>query len=125
MADKAVPARSSLDLLKIAVSALLVAAAVVAFYYFPSQIVVVRVLGMLGLAGLATGVFLTSSPGRRVWQFLVDSRVELRKMVWPSRAETTQVTLVIIALVVVMGAALWGLDMLLAWAVKLLMGYGG
>lgn len=125
MAEKAVSARSAIDLLKISTSVLLIILAVSGFYYFSGQMVVFRVLGMLFLAGLATGIFYTTAPGRRVWQFLLDSRTEVRKMVWPSRTETTQVTLVIIALVIVVGLALWGLDLFLAWAIKMLMGYGG
>ncbi len=125
MAEKAVSARSAIDLLKISTSVLLIILAVSGFYYFSGQMVVFRVLGMLFLAGLAAGIFYTTAPGRRVWQFLLDSRTEVRKMVWPTRTETTQVTLVIIALVIVVGLALWGLDLFLAWAIKMLMGYGG
>ncbi len=125
MAEKAVSARSAIDLLKISTSVLLIILAVSGFYYFSGQMVVFRVLGMLFLAGLAAGIFYTTAPGRRVWQFLLDSRTEVRKMVWPTRTETTQVTLVIIALVIVVGLALLGLDLFLAWAIKMLMGYGG
>jgi preprotein translocase subunit SecE len=125
MAEKAASAGGALDSLKVGIAAVLVAAAVVGFYYFSDQMLVVRVLGLLVVAGIAAGVFLTAAPGKRVWRFLLDSRTEVRKMVWPSRGETTQVTLVVIAMVVVVGLSLWLLDTFLGWAVKHLMGYGG
>jgi preprotein translocase subunit SecE len=125
MAEKAASTGSALDSLKVGVAAVLLAVAVLGFYYFSAQMLVVRVLGLLVVAGLAVGVFLTAEPGRRVWRFLADSRTEVRKMVWPSRAETTQVTLVVLAMVIVVGLSLWLLDTFLGWAVKHLMGYGG
>lgn len=125
MAEKAASAGSALDSLKVGVAAVLLVVAVLGFYYFSDQIFVVRVLGLLVVAGVAIGVFLSATQGKRVWRFLVDSRTEVRKMVWPSRAETTQVTLVVLAMVVVVGLSLWLLDTFLGWAVKTLMGYGG
>ena len=125
MAEKAASAGSALDSLKVGVAAVLLAVAVLGFYYFSDQMLVVRVLGLLVVAGVAAGVFLTAAPGKRVWRFLTDSRTEVRKMVWPSRAETTQVTLVVLAMVIVVGLSLWLLDTFLGWAVKHLMGYGG
>jgi preprotein translocase subunit SecE len=78
----------------------------------------------LGLvAGLA--VFAISPTGRRFWQFVLDSRVELRKVVWPGRQETLQTTAVVLAFVAIAGVFFWVLDLFLAWATKLLTGQGG
>jgi preprotein translocase subunit SecE len=78
----------------------------------------------LGLiAGLA--VFAASPMGRRSWQFALDSRVELRKVVWPSRQETLQTTLAVFLFVTVAGLFFWLLDAILAWVTKLLTGQGG
>ncbi|APZ44098.1 preprotein translocase subunit SecE [Acidihalobacter ferrooxydans] len=126
MAEKAVSTGSSiLDTLKVVVAAALVIVAVLGFYYFSDQMLVIRVLGLLVVVGAAIGVFLTTTHGRRVWRFVADSRTEVRKIVWPTRAETMQVTLVVIAMVIVVGVSLWLLDTFLGWAVKHLMGYGG
>jgi len=77
----------------------------------------------LGLvAGL--GVFALSSVGRRSWQFMLDSRVELRKVVWPSRQETLQTTLAVFMFVTAAGLFFWALDWLLAVITKHLTGQG-
>jgi preprotein translocase subunit SecE len=78
-------------------------------------------------AGLvaAIGVFALSPMGRRFWQFILDSRVELRKVVWPSRQETLQTTGVVLFFIVIAGAFFWVLDLLLAWITRLLSGQGG
>ncbi|OBS07850.1 preprotein translocase subunit SecE [Acidihalobacter prosperus] len=124
MAEKAASRGSALDTVKLAIALLLLAVGVGGFYYFSHQMLVVRVIGLLVIGGVAAGVFLTSAPGRGAWAFLQGSRTEVRKMVWPSRAETTQVTLVVVGMVLVMGVFLWLLDTFLGWVVKHLMGYG-
>jgi preprotein translocase subunit SecE len=82
-----------------------------------------------GAAGLglvaAIAVFALSPLGRRSWQFALDSRVELRKVVWPSRQETLQTTAVVFLFIVAAGLFFWVLDLVLAWATRLLTGQGG
>jgi len=82
-----------------------------------------------GLAGLglvaALAVFALSPMGRRFWQFILDSRVELRKVVWPNRQETLQTTAVVLGFVVVAGLFFWLLDVVLAYVTRLLTGQGG
>jgi len=63
--------------------------------------------------------------GREMWQFIQTSRVELRKVVWPSRQDTTQTTLAVIVFVIILGVFFWGLDMGLWWVTKTLTGQGG
>jgi len=125
MAEKAASGGSALDTIKIVLALLLLAVGIAGFYYFAREMLVVLVMGLLVVGGIALGVFLTSQPGRGIWGFLKGSRTEVRKMVWPSRAETTQVTLVVVGMVLIMGVFLWALDTFLGWAVKHLMGYGG
>jgi len=109
----------------IAVSIVLVLAGVVAFYMLDTRPDWQRwgVAGLGLVAGL--GVFAASPTGRRFWQFVLDSRVELRKVVWPSRQETLQTTAVVLVVVALAGAFFWVLDLFLAWATKLLTGQGG
>ena len=73
----------------------------------------------------AVAVFALSPLGRRFWQFILDSRVELRKVVWPSRQETLQTTAVVFGFICVAAIFFWILDLLLAWATRLLTGQGG
>jgi preprotein translocase subunit SecE len=74
---------------------------------------------------VAAGVLAMSSYGRGFRQFVVDARVELRKIVWPNRQETGMTTLVVFVFVVVSGAFFWVLDLILAWATRALTGQGG
>ena len=82
-----------------------------------------------GLAGMglvaAVAVFALAPPGRRFWQFILDSRVELRKVVWPNRQETIQTTAVVFGFIVIAGMFFWVLDLLLAWLTRMATGQGG
>ena len=116
---------SVLDTVKLALAALILAGGIGAFYYFGETSQLLRVLGLLVVAGVAAAVALTSAPGRSLWRFAVDSRTELRKVVWPSRQETLQTTLIVIFVVLLMGVFMWLVDMLLLTIVKALTGQGG
>jgi preprotein translocase subunit SecE len=74
---------------------------------------------------VAVGIALTTVPGRRLWGFVQESRTEVRKMVWPTRAETLQTTLIVLLVVLLVGVFFWLLDMFLGWAIQLLIGTGG
>ena len=75
------------------------------------------------VAGLA--VFAATPQGRRFWNFMLDSRIELRKVVWPTRQETIQTTLMVFMFVTAAGLFFWGIDWLLALITKHLTGQGG
>ena len=113
------------DKIKLAVSVLLVAAAIVAFYYFAQYSALLRVVGLLVVAGGAIALASQTTVGRSVWVYIGDSRTEVRKVVWPTRQETTQTTLIVMLMVMVVGIFLWLLDMLLNTGVKWLTGQGG
>ena len=53
------------------------------------------------------------------------SRNEVRKVVWPTRQETVQTTLMVVVAVIILGIFLWLIDMLLLNAVQILTGQGG
>ena len=67
-------------------------------------------------------IALRTEQGAETLEFMQGARTELRKVVWPTRAETTQTTLIVIAMVVIMGLLLWLLDSLLFWLVRLVTG---
>ncbi|MFN3752196.1 MAG: preprotein translocase subunit SecE [Thiobacillus sp.] len=113
------------DKLKLLVAVLLVIAGVAGFYFFADAPTVVRVLSVLAgviLAGIVAGY---SGPGRRFFAFAVDARDEARKVVWPTRKETLQMTGVVMLFVIVMGLFMWAVDGILTWLVKLALGHGG
>jgi preprotein translocase subunit SecE len=113
------------DSVKLAVAAALLMAGIVAFYYFDDQMMVVRVLGLLAVAGVALLVAAKSVVGRGLLGIVGGAYNEAQRVVWPTRAETVQTTLVVLVMVMVVGIALWLLDMFLLWAIQILTGQGG
>ena len=124
-ATKADAKSTPLDTVKLVAAILLLLLGIAVFYYFADQAVLYRVLGMLALTIAGVVVFLTSSQGHALKGFMKASRTEMRKVVWPTRAETLQTTLVVVVMVLLMGIFLWLLDMFLLWAIQLLTGQGG
>lgn len=115
---------SVLDTLKLIFAVLVLVGGIAGFYYFADKSLLYRVLGVLGSALAALGLLLTTVMGREFMGFLRDSRVEVRKVIWPTRQETMQSTLVVVALVFIVGLVLWTLDAGLYWGVSLLTGQG-
>jgi preprotein translocase subunit SecE len=103
------------DKAKLAVAALLVVAAVVAFYALGKQDLWMRIgaLGLLMAAGVA--VFFTSESGKQLIAYGQDSAREVRKVVWPTRKEAVQMTGYVFAFVFVMALFLWLTDKTLEW----------
>lgn len=122
MNAKAESKDSHLDILKWSAVAVLVLAAVVGNHYFASAAVLYRVLGVVALAAVAAFVALQTVKGAAFFALVKDARAEMRKVVWPTRQETTQTTLVVVGVVLVMALLLWGLDSLLGWLVSLIVG---
>ncbi|MCO6413007.1 MAG: preprotein translocase subunit SecE [Thiogranum sp.] len=116
---------SSLDTVKLTAAVVLLGGAVVAFYWFSDQSLLIRVLGLLAVAAVSVAIASQTARGRSVWGFLGGTRNEVRKVVWPTRAETTQTVMAVLFVVVLMGVVLWLLDMFLLWAIRLLTGQGG
>ena len=113
---------SRFDSAKWVVVALLVAAAVVGNSYFADQSLLYRVLGIVAVSAVAAMVALQTAKGVAFWDLVKGSRTEIRKVVWPSRQETVQTTLIVLAFVVVVALMLWGLDSLLGWLVSMVIG---
>ena len=95
------------------------------FYYWSDESLLLRVIGLLVLSAAALFVAVQTEKGRAAWEFVRESHTEVRKVVWPTRKETTQTTLIVIAMVGLVAIILWVLDGLLAWLVKLALGTGG
>ncbi|TIH07785.1 preprotein translocase subunit SecE [Pseudomonas leptonychotis] len=113
---------SRFDFLKWLIVAALVIAGVVGNQYFSAEPILYRVLALLVVAALAGVIALQTSKGQSFWVLAKEARVEIRKVVWPTRQETTQTTLIVVAVVLVMALLLWGLDSLLGWLVSLIVG---
>ena len=101
---------TSADKARLAAAGLLVVGGVAAFYLLGQQSLWLRVIALLLLIAAAVGVFLTSSQGKELIAFSQDAIKEMRKVVWPTRPEATQMTLYVFAFVVVMALFLWLTD---------------
>ena len=107
------------DIVRYAVSLLLVIGGIVAFYWFQDQWpTAVRVLAVVVGLVAATGVFLTSLKGAQTREFLSEARFELRKVVWPTREEAIRTTWVVIVVVIVIALMLAVFDFFIQAAVK-------
>ncbi len=110
------------DMLKWLIVAALVVVGVVGNQYFSAEPILYRVLALLVISAVAGVIALQTSKGQAFWVLAKEARVEIRKVVWPTRQETTQTTLIVVAVVLVMALLLWGLDSLLGWLVSLIVG---
>ncbi|MDO9046337.1 MAG: preprotein translocase subunit SecE [Methylobacter sp.] len=116
---------SVFDVVKQVFSVVFVVAGVAAFYYFSEVPLLYRVLGLVVVALIVVGMMLTTGVGRDVLGFVLESKQEVRKVVWPTREETFRTTLLVFGMVFIVGLILWLLDMFLFWGVRLLTGQGG
>ena len=103
------------DKAKLAVAALLVVGALVAFYMLGRQDVWVRIAALIAILVAAVAIFFTSEPGKQLIAYGNDSVREVKKVVWPTRKEALQMTGYVFAFVVVMALFLWLTDKTLEW----------
>lgn len=116
---------SRLDWLRWLMASLLIIAGLVANYYYNYQPWPLRLLGWLFLLGIVTTIVLQTYQGKRALIFARESRMELRKVFWPTRQETMQTTLFVAIMVVVLALVLWGVDSILMWLIGWLTGQRG
>jgi preprotein translocase subunit SecE len=109
---------SKFDAVKWAVVIALLAVAVVGNSYYADQSLLYRVLGILGIAGVAGLIALQTAKGAAFWTLVKGSRTEIRKVVWPTRQETVQTTMIVVGFVLLVAMLLWGLDSFLGWLVS-------
>jgi preprotein translocase subunit SecE len=125
MTEQVESGSSVLDTAKLVAAVAILIGGIAGFYLLGSLPLAVRWL--IVLATLAAGIFvaLQSAQGRAFWQFVQGSRVELRKVVWPTRQETLQTTLVVMVAILAMGIFFWILDWILGAVTAALTGKGG
>jgi preprotein translocase subunit SecE len=81
-----------------------------------------RVIALIIVAVAALGIAINTTQGASIWEVIKSSQTEVRKVVWPTRQETNQTTLIVVVLVILMAFILWGLDSLLGWIASLIIG---
>ena len=102
---------------KLLLATAVLAAGVAGFYYFGEISWAIRTVALIGAIAVALSIFAFTEQGRQSRHFLSESNFELRKVVWPTRQETLQTTLVIIVVVIILSLVLWVIDMFLGWVV--------
>jgi preprotein translocase subunit SecE len=125
MSEHADTGSSALDTAKLIAAVAILVGGIAAFYMLGTLPIALRWVIVLAALGAGIAVALQSSQGRAFWQFVQGSRVELRKVVWPTGQETGQTTLVVVVAVLIMGIFFWLLDMGLGAVTRALTGQGG
>jgi len=115
---------NKLDTVKLILAILVLVLGIIGFYIYAADSLLYRVLGLVLMVGIALGIAYTTQMGQAVVGFSHDARMEVRKVVWPTRQETVQTTLMVIAAVIIIGVILWIVDMILANAIQWLTGTG-
>ena len=120
MTEKNIETRSSKSYLILAIGVLITG--MILFYYYSDVRLFYRVVGMISVVIFSAFIAYQSDFGKLVYSYVTDSRVELKKVTWPTKQETTQTTLGVIFVVIIVGILLWLFDMLLGWAIGTLYG---
>jgi preprotein translocase subunit SecE len=115
---------SGLDKAKLAIAIVLIVGGIFAYYWFETQSAWLRAAYVLVATGAALALAWQTHIGHSTLSFILSSRNEVRKMVWPTRQETVQTTLFVLLTVLVVGVFMWLLDLGLFWALSGLTGQG-
>ena len=99
-----------------------IAAGIGGNYYYGNESLLYRTLALVALALVAGAVALQTAKGRQLAQVMKEARVEIRKVIWPTRQELLQTTAIVLAFVLLVALILWGMDSLVAWIVSILIG---
>ena len=120
MTEKNIETKSSKSYLILSIGVLITG--MILFYYYSDVRLFYRVVGMISVVIFSAFIAYQSDFGKLVYSYVTDSKVELKKVTWPTKQETTQTTLGVIFVVIIVGILLWLFDMLLGWAVGTLYG---
>lgn len=96
----------------------LIAVAVIGNMYFSDSPLLYRVVGVILLSAAAIAVFLQTLKGQKFMVLAKEARTEIRKVVWPTRPETIQTTLIVLAAVAIVAFLLWLIDLMLSSAIR-------
>ena len=120
MTEKNIETKSSKSYLLLSIGVLITG--MILFYYYSDVRLFYRVVGMISVVIFSAFIAYQSDFGKLVYSYVTDSKVELKKVTWPTKQETTQTTLGVIFVVILVGILLWLFDMLLGWAIGTLYG---
>lgn len=113
----------ALDIVKLLIAATAIIGGLYSYYFYELQIALpLRVLMVLGGTAIGIAIAMTSVQGQRLWRFIQGSRVEIRKVVWPTKQETTQTAIAVFVFTLVMSVFFWLLDSGLLWLTRRFVG---
>ena len=116
---------SFIDTIKLLLSAAVLFSGLFSYYYYLQVSLPLRVLMVLAGLFFGTAIAMTSFQGKQLFSFIQSSRIEIRKVVWPTNQETSQTTMAVFVFTLVMGIFFWGLDSFLLWLTRTLVGSAG
>ncbi|UAA38292.1 preprotein translocase subunit SecE [Paraneptunicella aestuarii] len=124
MSENAANNAGSFDMFKWLLVIVLLTAAVGGNYYFDQASVLIRAVGVVVAVIVALLIASKTGKGTQFVNFASEARIEVRKVVWPTRQETTQTTMIVMVATFVMALLLWGLDGIAVRVVSFITGVG-
>ncbi len=109
------------DLIKWIIAGVILASATFVFYYFNQYPFIYRVLGLIGIIVLDFFVVFNTEKVKSLRVFIYNARVELKKVIWSTKAEVTQTTIIVLIVVIIMSLLLWLLDKFFGAGIKFLL----
>ena len=109
------------DLVKWILAGIIFAGSILALYYLDQYPLIYRVLGLIGIIFLDFFIVFNTEKIKSLRIFTHDARVELKKVVWSTKAEVIQTTVIVFVVVIIMSLLLWLLDKLLGAGIKFLL----
>ncbi len=119
------PEPTALDTVKLILAAAILVAGIFGYYWYAELALPLRVLMVLAATGIGIAIGMTSTQGNALWRFIQGSRIEIRKVVWPTKQETTQTTIAVFVFTLILGLFFWGLDSILLLITRYLTGHAG
>ncbi len=114
---------SALDIIKLLLAAAAIVGGLYSYYYYEFELALpLRVLLVLGGTGAGIAIAMMSAQGQRLWHFIQGARVEIRKVVWPTKQETTQTAIAVFVFTLIMAVFFWLLDSGLLWLTRQFVG---
>jgi preprotein translocase subunit SecE len=113
------------DLLFGGVSILLLIIGIGGNYYFAAQSVLLRLVVLLVMAAVVIFLLYKTAMGQKAWGYWQEVLIEVKKVVWPTKKETIQSTVGVLAMVFIMGIFLWSIDAVLVRIVAWLLRHNG
>jgi preprotein translocase subunit SecE len=110
------------DTVKLVAAIAILVGSVFGYYYYASASALLRAVGVFVGFVVAVAIAFQSAQGQTLWRFIQGSRVEMRKVVWPTREETVQTTIIVLVFATIMGVFFWLLDLSLLWFTSMVTG---